>query len=339
MKTDIINKKSYQIYTPVLFMAFNRFEVTQKVFLAIREAKPLKLYFALDGPRKSHIGEKKKINEIKDFVLKNVDWKCEVKTLFREENLGCKGAISGAINWVFENEEQAIILEDDCVPSVSFFLFCQELLEKYKNDERVMHINGTYYLKDIMNNNSSYYFSKLNGVWGWATWRRAWYYYDASMQGYLESKENGVITKYFDNKDIEYWMTKYFDDVYHNQQGSNWDPIWSYAILMKGALCISPTSNLVKNIGFSAENATHGSSDSFLMYEEFESEEINSIVHPDTMLYNGKIDSLHMQYVIKKTDPFFLVKDFKHYFKKLFFPGRYLIYLSKILSSLKDKLK
>ena len=339
MKTNTINLNDYQLHTPVLFMAFNRLELTQKVFFAIRAAKPLKLYFALDGARKTHPSEKIIINEIKSFVLNNIDWKCEVKTLFRKKNLGCKNAISGAIDWVFEDEEQAIILEDDCVPSISFFQFCQEMLEKYKNDESVMHINGTFYLKDVININASYYFSKLNSVWGWATWKRAWYHYDPLMKGYLEAKEKKGIEKYFDNKDIEYFMTKYFDDVYHNQHGSNWDPVWSYAILKKGALCISPTSNLVKNIGFSSDNSTHGTSDSWLIYEKFESENIDSIVHLESMLYNGKIDNLHMQYIIKKSDPIFLIKDFKHYFKKIFFPSRYLKYIRKIMSILKNKLQ
>ncbi len=335
MTNKIIDVDDYPIHTPVLFMVFNRFDVTKKTFSSIRNARPLKLYFSVDGARDSHAGEQERVDEIKNYVLENIDWECEVKTLIREENLGCKNAISGAIDWVFDNEDRAIILEDDCVPSFSFFVFCQELLEKYKNNKKIMHINGNFYLDEYINLNESYYLSKIYGVWGWATWKRAWRYYDPSMQDYIKSKENGLISKYFGNKNIDYWMTKYFDDVYFNQNGSNWDPVWSFAIVSQNALSISPTVNLVKNIGFSGNGSTHGGSDSFLRYEEFECKDISSIVHPDIMFYNAEIDSIQMENIIKSTDPIFLVKDFKHYFKKILLFSRYPRYLRKIVLRLK----
>jgi hypothetical protein len=334
MTNKIINVDNYPIYTPVLFMVFNRIDVTEDVFSAIRKAKPLKLYFSVDGARENIEGELEKVNDVINTVLNNIDWECEVKTLIREENLGCKNAISSAIDWVFENEDQAIILEDDCVPSFSFFVFCQEMLKKYKSNENIMHINGAYYLDGIYNTSSSYYLSKLNGVWGWATWKKAWNCYNSSMEGYLEDKEDGLISRYFENRDIDYWMTQYFDDVYFNQEGSNWDPVWSYAIAKNNAFCISPTVNLVKNIGFTASSSTHGSSASFSKYEDFENEEISSITHPDILIYNPNIDAIHMQTIIKLTDPIFLVKDFKYYFRKMCTLNQYPIYLSKIKSNI-----
>jgi hypothetical protein len=335
MTNKIINVDDYPIYTPVLFMAFNRFEVAQEVFFAIRKVKPLKLYFAVDGARESHAGEEEKVDEIRSFVLNNIDWECEVKTLIRKENLGCKNAVSGAIDWVFENEDRAIILEDDCVPTFSFFVFCQELLERYKHDKRVMHINGTHYLEDFINMNSSYYLSKLNSVWGWATWKRAWHHYDSSMSGYIELKKNGVISDHYNNQDLSFWMTKYFDDVFFNQDGSNWDPVWSYAILKEGAFCLSPTVNLVKNIGFSGSDATHGASDSFARYGDFETRELNNITHSEVLLYEPSIDNMQLQTIIKSTDPVFLVKNFNYYLKKLAHPSQYLRYLRMTLSKLK----
>ena len=155
----IICRSTQKITVPVLFCVFNRIDLTKETFEAIRKAKPQKLYFASDGARESRQGESLKVDSIREFVLNSIDWECEVKTLFREKNLGCKNALSEAIDWVFENEEQAIILEDDCVPSFSFFIFCQELLEKYKNDENIMHISGTHHLEDYTKINSSYYLS------------------------------------------------------------------------------------------------------------------------------------------------------------------------------------
>ena len=131
----------HPLNTAVLFLVFNRPDTTRQVFEAIRKAKPPRLYVAADGPREDHPGEDEKVREIRDYVMNNIDWDCEIKTLFRDKNLGCKYAVSGAITWFFENEEMGIILEDDCLPSQSFFWYCEELLKKYKDIDTIMHIN------------------------------------------------------------------------------------------------------------------------------------------------------------------------------------------------------
>ncbi len=336
MKNKIANSNNYQINTPVLFMVFNRLGVTKEVFFAIRKAKPLKLYFAIDGARESHAEDKEKIDEVRNFVLNNIDWKCEVKTLIRKENLGCKNAISGAIDWVFENEEQAIILEDDCVPSFSFFVFCQELLEKYKNDENIMHISGTYYLENYVKISSSYYLSKLLGIWGWATWRRAWRHYNPSMEGYTTDRDGGLMLEYFHDHDITNLKIKYFDDVFYNQNGTNCDPVWAYAIVKNNAFCISPTVNLVKNTGFQdGIEATHGAIDSFKIYSDFDYDNYDNISHPDILIYNLDIDTMHFNKIIKVSDPACIVFDYKHYARKVLIVKNYPRYLRRVFEIIK----
>ena len=159
--------------TPILFLVFNRPDTTSKVFQRIREIQPLKLFIAADGPRPEKEGEKEKCETVKRSVLENIDWPCEVKTLFRNNNLGCGKAVSNAITWFFQNVEEGIILEDDILPDKSFFNFCKDLLEKYRYDERIKVIGGSNIHKKA-GIKDSYYFSSICRIWGWASWRRVW---------------------------------------------------------------------------------------------------------------------------------------------------------------------
>ena len=169
-KNDLI--PSAPLETAVLFIVFNRLETTKSVFQAIRKARPQKLYIGGDGARKDKDGEAEKIVAVRKYVMENIDWKCEVKTQFSEKNLGCKYAPASVINWFFKNEEMGIILEYDCLPSQSFFWFCQTLPKKYQDDTRVGDISGTNLLGKYKNGNKSYHFSNFGNNWGWATWRR-----------------------------------------------------------------------------------------------------------------------------------------------------------------------
>ena len=173
--------------TPVLFLVFNRPDTTKQVFEAIRQAQPPRLYIASDGHRSDREGEWEKVKTVRDYVVNNIDWDCEVKTLFREKNLGCRIAVSTAISWFFENEEQGIILEDDCFPDQSFFPFCEELLWKYQDDKRIMMITGTNSLGTWKSELQSYHFSIYGSIWGWATWKRAWNLY---FKKYFHFKKN-----------------------------------------------------------------------------------------------------------------------------------------------------
>ncbi|MFB6226475.1 MAG: glycosyltransferase family 2 protein [Candidatus Paceibacteria bacterium] len=237
---------------PVLFLVFNRLDTTKKVFEEIRKARPKKLFIAADGPRTKE--EKKKTDEVRNYVLKNIDWDCKVKKFFRKKNLGCKYAVSGAIDWFFENVEQGIILEDDTLPSQSFFRFCQELLEKYKKEEKVMHISGTN-VEGVSDIEESYLFSKTFNVWGWATWKRAWKCYDVEMRDWIRYRSFSGL------KDLGYrglfWSlnARRILNLTYKGKIDTWDYQWDFACRKKGGLSIIPQKNLITNIGF--EEGTH----------------------------------------------------------------------------------
>lgn len=246
-----------QLDTPVLLIIFNRAHTTQKVFDRIRQVRPKKLYVAADGPRPHVTSDNDRCAETRRIV-EQVDWECEVQTLFQEQNLGCGVAPSRSISWLFENEEYGIILEDDCIPSKSFFWFCQEMLEKYKNDTRVMHISGNNYLDGWRRDSDySYYFSDKVNSWGWATWRRAWQLYDFHLGNYPELKNKGYLNGIFLNKLEEKYRLSKLEETFTNiQKGDVWDYQWEFTVYSNSGLCIVPEVNLVRNIGF-GEDATH----------------------------------------------------------------------------------
>lgn len=280
--------------TPILFLVFNRPDTTKKVFESIREAKPAQLYIAADGPRKNLPQEVKKCKKVREIVTK-VDWDCEVNTLFREENLGCKLAVSSAIDWFFENEEMGIILEDDCLPDQSFFHFCKELLEKYKSDNRVWHIGG-YKYQSLGSDEFSYNFSRFTHVWGWATWRRAWKHYDVEIKKYQKHKEK--LQKYdFFHRKKEYLDRKNILDKIIFGELDTWDYQWNFCVRINNGLAIRPRINLVKNIGF-REDATHTQVNN-------EKSNVNSSIkfplrHPDILMANREIDYAYIDNELNK---------------------------------------
>jgi hypothetical protein len=198
--------------SPILFLIFNRPDTTKAVFESIKSIKPLKLYIAADGARGNKLGEDLLVEETR-AIIQSVDWECEVKTLFRKENLGCKVAVSSAIDWFFENEEQGIILEDDCLPDASFYGFCENLLDYYKNDERVFHISGNNFQDGIIRGDGSYYFSKYNHSWGWATWRRVWKTYDVNMKGLTKALDLKVFENTLSKSELSFWLNC-FEEIF-----------------------------------------------------------------------------------------------------------------------------
>lgn len=240
--------------TAVLFLVFNRPEVTAQVFDAIRQARPPRLYVAADGPRAGREGEAKRCAQVRRIATA-VDWPCEVKTLFREKNLGCKRAVSGGINWFFEHEEQGIILEDDCLPNQDFFYFCQELLNRYASDERVWVITGDNFQNGIKRGDASYYFSRYNHVWGWASWRRAWAKADMEIRFWPEWKVSQNWKYFWPNSVTRRYWQKIFDQM-HRGLIDTWDYPWTASVWYHGGLTATPNVNLVTNIGFGVE-ATH----------------------------------------------------------------------------------
>jgi hypothetical protein len=262
--------------TPILFLIFNRLDTTKQVFSKIRQIQPLRLYIAADGYRPECQGEAEKIQEIRDYVIDQIDWDCEVKTLFREQNLGCRIAVSTAIDWFFLHEPEGIILEDDCLPTQSFFFFCQTLLEHFRNDTRVMHISGNNFQSSKQTNSYSYLFTKYGGIWGWASWRRAWQHYDRDMKNWLEVKHNNLIDYVYDDWAEKMYWTNIFDRVVKGIPNT-WDYQWLYARWMQHELSIAPAVNLVSNIGFGAD-ATHTSYNNHLA--SMETEDVWELKHP-----------------------------------------------------------
>ena len=246
--------------TPVLLLIFSRPDTTRRVFDTIRQARPTRLYVAADGPRAGHPTDALRCAETR-AVVQEVDWPCEVFTLFQEENLNCGLAPMTAMNWFFEHEPEGIILEDDCVPSPSFFRFCQELLARYRDDARVMHIGGNNFgseaNKPLGPNDPSYYFSTQRNSWGWATWRRAWQLYDYHLTDFERVKASGELDDTFTGPlEKRYRMGKMAGVLALPQPPDVWDYQWEYTIARHKGLYIVPAVNLVGNIGF-GNGSTH----------------------------------------------------------------------------------
>jgi len=243
------------INVPLLFIVFNRPNTTKKVFERIREAKPRRLYVAADGPRSN---EEKVICEKVRKIATNVDWDCEVKTLFQEENIGCgPGPVTG-ITWFFENEEYGVILEDDCVPEPTFFEFCEELLVKYRDDERIMHINGNNYGADKGNfyhSEYSYHFGNMPQAWGWASWRRAWQNFNWEINNLTELVESDYLNILLPKKKQRSQQIKRWKQVVGGKRDI-WDYQWQFSVISNHGLTIVPKVNQISNIGF-GKDATH----------------------------------------------------------------------------------
>lgn len=239
---------------PILFLIFNRPDTTERVFGKLRELKPKRLYVSADGARANKPGEYEKCEQTK-AILKNIDWECELKVNFSEINLGCKKGVTKGINWFFENEEEGIILEDDCEPDGSFFNFCKVMLDRYREDKRVMHIGGVNFQDSHKRGDKSYYFSRFCHVWGWATWRDRWEKYDVKMCDYNDDKYNSIANNVIKDKEIISYYKRLFDLVKSNKLDT-WDFQWVWTVWKNDGLSVIPNVNLVKNIGF-GEEATH----------------------------------------------------------------------------------
>ncbi len=272
--------------TAVLFLVFNRPDTTKQVFEAIRKAKPPRLYVAADGAREEKLGEDEKVEQSRQIAT-NVDWPCEVMTLFREENLGCKHAVSSAIDWFFENEEMGVILEDDCLPHPTFFRFCEELLEYYRDDERIGMISGDNFQFGQKRTEASYYFSRYNYIWGWASWRRAWKHYDREATAWPMLRDGGWLEGLISNPSERKFWTTVFQDVYEGRIDT-WDYQWTLASWTQGMVAIQPNVNLISNIGFGCD-ATHTHCGS--IYADMKVEPIDfPLRHPEIVLPHFEAD-------------------------------------------------
>jgi hypothetical protein len=246
--------ETWQLNTPVAFLIFNRPHTTERVFAEIARARPPKLLVVADGPRSDRPDEELLCAQTR-AIVERIDWDCEVLTNFAEQNMGCKKRIASGIDWIFSQVPEAIILEDDCLPEPSFFRFCEEMLIRYRDDERVGMVSGGNLQFGRQRGDSSYYFSRYTHIWGWATWRRAWQHYDRDIEQWPAFRQEGWVQQLFDRPGEQlYWQQSF--ELVHGGKLDTWDCSWTFASLLRGMLQIVPNVNLISNIGFGAD-ATH----------------------------------------------------------------------------------
>jgi hypothetical protein len=242
------------VKVPVAYIVFNRPRHTRETFAAIREQRPAKLFIIADGPRPNYPTDADRCREVRQIV-ENIDWPCEVFRNYSDINLGCKKRVISGLDWVFEIVERAIIIEDDVLPHQDFYKYCEELLEYYKDEDRVMTITGDNFQNGCRRGTAAYYFSKYNHIWGWATWRRAWQKNDPSLSFWPEWKNSkSWRTHARCRKERNYW-SKIFDQMYRNEIDT-WDYPWTASVWYHGGLTATPNVNLVSNIGFGPDG-TH----------------------------------------------------------------------------------
>ncbi len=290
----------------VLLLAFNRPKLTQRVFEVIQKVKPATLFVMADGPRPGIKGDIKKCLETRK-ILEQVDWKCEVKTLFFESNRGCAVAVAEGISWFFNNIEQGIILEDDCLPDESFFPYCYELLNYYKNDSRIMHINGNNFNAiKFKHGNESYSFGSYPQAWGWASWKRAWDMFDLNMSQWPEIKKNNLL------KNMNWsWYEKLiqenkYDELYISSRKYTWDYQWHLSVFVNNGLTIVPKVNLISNIGFGID-ATH-TTNYRKACTEIETSSIEfPLQHPDKMVVDKAVDKVYRKIMIGTPKTLFVI--------------------------------
>ncbi len=281
--------------TPVLFLVFNRPETTKLVFDAIRKARPKQLFIVADGPRKGNLADSTNCDEVRKITTA-VDWDCQVKTLSRDQNLGCGLSVSSGLDWFFEHVDKGIILEDDCLPADSFFDFCELMLNKYEEREDVMMVSGTNYLFKKFDDENSFYFSNLVFIWGWATWRRAWAKNNFNLK---EADQNVMLDRYNDQR----YPEALFASISKAIKGEldTWDVQWAYSVCVNHGLTIVPMQNQIQNIGYIG---THTSMDESIFFNMPVSLiDTNSIKGPEMVMCNRSLDDLNIKNILSADVP------------------------------------
>lgn len=283
--------------TPVLFLIYNRPELTEKVFERIRQARPSQLFIAGDGAKDAK--DQLNVQQARQIVGK-VDWDCELKTFFRNENAGCGKAVTQAITWFFEQVTYGIILEDDCLVELSFFAFCEENLLKYIDNEQIMLVSAMSFLQIPhfksfpVRTTETYYFSQFAQIWGWASWRRAWQKLDFEMNGWEDFIKNDDIKKIILHpKEQKFWLA--YLQAYKDQNPNLWATRWWFSVWQARGLAITPYTNLVSNIGFGEGSTNTQSAQSW--YANLPTQPIQlPIIHPTHISISHKID--HFTYSV-----------------------------------------
>lgn len=261
----VLNKYSRNV--PVLLLGFNRPDTTAEVFAAIRRAQPSRLYFAVDGPRSNNVNDEVSVALVQN-IISRIDWSCELKTLFRQRNLGCKAAVSSAISWFFEYENEGIILEDDCVPNDSFFTFCSEALHYFRDDRSVFMVSGDGLISEQLECGSRCPRIPYPSIWGWASWADRWTNYCAEI--YDWPLLSGEVLYGMPSRTRRYWRRVF--ELVHRGEIDTWDYQLAFLMLVENANCVLPPRNMIKNIGIGHANATHTTEDKFIykkLFQEF----------------------------------------------------------------------
>jgi hypothetical protein len=271
MTTEMLNSKT----APVALFIFNRPQLTAQAYERIRQVKPGRLFIIADGPRRDHPDDAE-LCDLTRRVVSSPDWDCELQANFAEENLGNGRRMSSGLDWVFSQCDEAIILEDDCVPSRSFFAFCTVLLTCYRDDNRIMHISGNNYQDDVRRGIGSYFFSRYALSWGWASWARAWRQYDFNLQTWPEARQDVWLQSFLDDPlEVEYW-TWIFERLYRGLIDT-WDYQWLFTCWRYNGLCIQPNINLVSNVGVGPDATNFKEKHSTIGVP---AGEIQALVHP-----------------------------------------------------------
>ncbi|MEO0835149.1 MAG: glycosyltransferase family 2 protein [Cyanobacteria bacterium J06642_3] len=278
---------SFELQTPVVLILFKRPDTTEKVFEAIRQAKPPKLLVIADGSRPDKPGEEEKCAATR-AIIDQVDWDCEVLKNYSEINLGCKKRVSSGLNWVFEQVEEAIILEDDCLPDLTFFRFCEELLEYYRHDSRIGVISGTNLQFGHQRTDYSYYFSRYNHCWGWASWRRAWQCFDLEMRLWSVIRDGHWLEDILEDRQAVKFWTEIYQANYDGNINS-WAYPWTFCCWTQSLLSILPNVNLISNIGFGNESTN--TNPTISKFSNIPTESISfPLKHPPYVIRDTKAD-------------------------------------------------
>ncbi len=270
---------------PIAFCIFNRPDPTRRVFEAIAHRKPSRLLLIADGARDDRESDDELVQRTREIVSQ-IDWPCEVTHNYSDVNLGCRKRMVSGISWAFEQCEELIILEDDCLPDDSFFDYCQTLLARYRDNPEVMMISGDNF-QPAARTNCSYYFSRYTHIWGWASWRRAWHHYDVEMTAWPAVRAtNKLANDFADPNEYRFWQEIF--DQQHAGLIDTWDFAWEFACMNRKGLTILPETNLVSNLGFGID-ATH-TIDALSLLSNLPVRRIYDLIHPAQIRRNDAAD-------------------------------------------------
>lgn len=300
--TDIESFQTGLKPPPILLTIFNRPDVTRVAIEPLRKLRPPVLYVSADGPRQNIAGEREACQKTRDLI-DTIDWQCQIHRLFAEENRGCAETIQSAITNVLKDHDRLIVLEDDCVADPSFFTFCQTLLNRFEDDERVVAISGNNLQDGVTRGDGSYYFSRYPHCWGWATWRRSWQHYDHQMSQWPSLLSSGLLNQICQSTaEVEYWTTIF--NAASNREVDSWAFRWILACWARRGLSVLPQQNLVRNIGFGA-GATHTTESA--PGHNIPTGSIGKIVHPESQRWNDEADaytdSIFFSGTVQKSEP------------------------------------